>query len=215
MLRFPMATHKKNIYRFIFARLYIMPVIVMVIGAFFTGYGDIYFDIYGYIVVFCANISMSIYVVSVRKAGLKLNKFGTLYYNCLVATPLLFISCVVFGDFQYVYRRRNIWKNLYFNIYFYGGTLLSFFINIATIWCLQVNTALTVSVIGSTKNVIVVGCGMIFFNDYHSNVMTNIGVCITLLGSFMYAYSSYLVNKNDTIDQTTSLLEDSDNLTKE
>ena len=123
---------------------------IMLLGAFITGFGDLYFDILGYSVVLLNDFATAGYLVFTNKAGSDdLGKFGTIFYNTLISwyqpiedicillnlSPMLFILCIIFGDFKYVMEFEYLEEG-FFQISFICSAMLAFLVNLTTVTAL-------------------------------------------------------------------------------
>lgn len=168
-----------------------VPVMIMLLGAFITGFGDLYFDILGYSVVLLNDFATAGYLVFTNKAGSDdLGKFGTIFYNTLISCPMLFILCIIFGDFKYVMEFEYLEEG-FFQISFICSAMLAFLVNLTTVWCTQANSALTTSVTGQTKNILTTLLGMVLFQDFKPTPLANLGIFISITGSMFFAYLKY------------------------
>jgi len=170
----------------------VLPVFVMLVGAFMTGWGDLTFEFYGYLVVLSNDLITATYLILLKKIGIQgeLGKFGTLFYNALICAPLLACFCILHGDFDYVLT-FEAFRTFQFQACFLSSGLLAFFVNMSVVWCTQSNSALTTSVTGQTKNILTTIGGIILFYDYRPSLLANSGVCVSICGSMWYAYNKY------------------------
>lgn len=185
----------------------VVPVLIMLLGALITGAGDLYFAPLGYAVVVLNDFATAGYLVFTNKAGNDdLGKFGTIFYNTLISCPLLFILCVIFGDFYYVYDFEYL-RDPFFQLCFMGSAMLAFLVNLTTVWCTQVNSALTTSVTGQTKNILTTILGMILFHDFKPTLLANLGIFISITGSVFFAYLKYQEKQAKSAESKRSQIE--------
>lgn len=113
--------------------------------------------------------------------------------------PVLFGAALIFAIsfvFVFVFVPSSPYPSMacmsaaQFQVVFVLSALLSYLINLATFWCTQANSALTVSVSGQAKNVVVTIIGTMIFN-VPLTPMLIAGLCLGLLGSFMYGMEEY------------------------
>lgn len=181
-----------------------IPVLIMLFGAFVTGFGDLYFDPLGYAVVIFNDFATAGYLVFTNKAGNNdLGKFGTIFYNTLISCPLLLFLCLVFGDIKYVMNFEFL-EDRYWQISFVCSALLAFLVNLTIVWCTQTNSALTTSVTGQTKNILTTLLGMVLFADFKPTILAIMGILISIFGSILFAYLKYQDKKPNDLQKSSS-----------
>jgi len=198
----------------------VLPVLGMISGAMIAGSGDLAYDPYGYAAAMINNFLTAGYLVvskkllskveTAEKDAEKLNKFGVLFYNALVSVPLLVVICAATDEMDRV-RNFEYLYNPMFQLVFLISALLAFAINWVTLWCTEVNSPLTTSVTGQTKNILVTIFGSIMFGDVHPTLLLVAGVSCSLCSSFVFAYQKFQLQKRETViryqeekDQTTT-----------
>merc|ERR1712183_890575 len=125
---------------------------MLCLGALIAGFNDLYFDLLGYAVVLLNNCATAGYLVYTKQIKDELNAFGLIFYNAMISFPICVAACFMFDEFTYVQSFEYI-DDTYFRVCFISAAFLAFTVNLTTAWCTQVNSALTTSVVGQTKNV--------------------------------------------------------------
>lgn len=171
-----------------------LAVALLCLGALVAGFNDLYFDAMGYIVVIMNNCATAGYLVFTKKIKDELNAFGLIYYNTMISFPLMLVICIALNEFDYVYNFENLHEP-FFQISFCAGGLLAFTVNLTTAWCTQVNSPLTTSVVGQTKNVVLTAAGAILFDDFKPNLWIVSGITISICGSTFYAWIKLQASK--------------------
>merc|ERR1711879_180116 len=127
------------------------------------------------------------YLVFTKKVKDELNPFGLIFYNTLISFPLMLFISFLTDEFTYVTNFEYLGDWL-FLVSFIGAGLMAFAVNLTTAWCTQVNSALTTSVVGQTKNVLLAAAGAILFADFAPNLWIIVGISVSIFGSMLYAW---------------------------
>lgn len=187
---------------------------IMICGAFVAGSRDLNFDAFAYLIVVIYNICTAMYLVLINRisaqekekdklantsglAGIssgveregKLDKYDLMFYNNLICIPLLIIIIACTGEWSVVTSPTTNWNDVGFIICLLSSSLLAFVLNYTIFWNTAVNSALTQTVSGQAKDIVVVIVGYAMFDDAHVDPINILGVSIGFAGSLLYALS--------------------------
>ncbi|XP_037094777.1 UDP-glucuronic acid/UDP-N-acetylgalactosamine transporter-like isoform X2 [Pollicipes pollicipes] len=139
----------------------------MVFGAIIAASNDLSFDLYGYVFVLANDVFTAANgIVSKQKLEARdLGKNGLTYYNSLfMILPLTLVS-LGGGDIQKAAAFQH-WMEPGFLALFFSSCVMGTALMYTTVLCTHHNSALTTTVIGCLKNVVVTYYGMMFGTDY-------------------------------------------------
>lgn len=164
-------------------------ILIMVIGGFIAGMTDLSFSAIGYVLVFICCFATALYLVLIVRItqNTKLGTFALLYYNNLLAFPLMLCYLVFCTQelenvkhFQYLHD----WKFIAFLLFSAAQATL---LNIAIFLCTKLNSPLATTVTGQMKDFVTIGFGLFLFGDVKLSIPNLSGLGISLLGSVMYS----------------------------
>jgi hypothetical protein len=81
------------------------------------------------------------------------------------------------------------WGSFGFLLSLFASSVLAFVLNYAIFWNTAVNSALTQTVSGQAKDIVVVALGFVLFTDAHVEAKNIMGVMLGFAGSIVYACS--------------------------
>ncbi|XP_045805699.1 UDP-N-acetylglucosamine transporter UGNT1-like isoform X2 [Trifolium pratense] len=130
---------------------------LIVFGAFIAGVRDLSFDAYGYAIVFLSNITTAVYLATIARVGKTsgLNSFGLMWCNGIICGPVLFIWTLVRGDLTMTINFPHL-LSLGFIVVLLLSCILAFFLNYSIFLNTTLNSALTQTICGNLKGVIMV-----------------------------------------------------------
>ena len=173
-------------------------VAVMVVGAVVAGWKDMRFDLTSYAIVFTYNGFTALYLVLINQISTRekleakhehrppLTQWDFMYYNNLTTIPLLAATVLVTGETGSLLQSPYLSSPL-FHLSLLASSLLAFVLNYAIFRNTAVNSALTQTVAGQAKDVVVVVLGVWAFEDGALEAGGAVGVALGFLGSLGYA----------------------------
>lgn len=173
-------------------------VAVMVVGAVVAGWKDIRFDVTSYVIVFTYNACTALYLVLINQISTReqqhahhehrppLSQWDFMYYNNLTTIPLLAVTVLATGETNSLLHSPYLHSPT-FHLSLLASSLLAFVLNYAIFRNTAVNSALTQTVAGQAKDVVVVMLGVWAFDDGALEVGGVVGVGLGFVGSLGYA----------------------------
>ena len=184
-------------------------VLLMLLGAFVAATNDLSFAWYGYMVVLLNNVCTAGSNVCVKRSltgEFRLTKFELLFYQSLCAIPVATVALLSSsgfggsggsggsGDSSDLMKVAEFphWGKPAFLFCFLSSCGMGLVLNYTAARCTDNNSALTTTVVGCVKNVLVAYMAMAGLGgDYLFSWPSFVGLNISIAGSLFFSYEKY------------------------
>lgn len=121
----------------------------------------------------------------------ELGKYGLLYYNCLLMLPCITLLIIATGDWDRVKAFPDV-RETGFLLSFLSSCFMGFLLMYSTVVCTLHNSALTTTIIGCLKNILVTFVGMYIGGDYVFSFTNFVGLNVSMIASIVYSYVTFV-----------------------
>ena len=165
--------------------------VMMIAGALVAAYRDLSFDLVGYLYITLNNVVTAVNTLYVKKklSG-DMGNVELMYYNCLVTLVPAIAFAAGTGDLAAAYRYAR-WAEPGFLLNFGLSCVMGAVLMYSMTLCQSLVSALTHTVIGCIKNIVVTYVGMYVGGDYVYEAYNFIGIHISIVASLLYSYFKF------------------------
>jgi len=170
----------------------LLSVVAMVLGAMIASFGDLTFDLWGYMLVFanCGTTAWYLVLIAKKQRETGLNSFGLMFYNNIFSIPIITVL-VYFTEFNDLVVFEQ-WMNPGFQIVFVGSCLLAFALNYFVFLCSIVNSPLATSITGQLKSIVSTLLGLVLFGGVIMTTNLGVGLSVSTFGGLWYGKVKYV-----------------------
>lgn len=166
---------------------------LMILGAIIAATTDLGFNLQGYVFVLLSDFltaSNGVFTKKILGSNKEMGKYGIMFYCALFMLPFSFIIMWQTGDLKIAIDYPS-WHDPAFLVQFLMSCGMGFILSYSVVLCTQHNSALTTTIMGCLKNILVTYLGMFIGGDYIFSVNNFIGINLSVIGSVLYTYITF------------------------
>jgi len=175
-------------------------VVIMVLASVVAGANDLAFNLNGYMWMIMNCLVSAAYVLYMRYAMKKtrLNEWGAVYYNNLLAIPTLLPVLFFTGELQgfSTYDHSNFTNSFLIMVFICG--LSGFLISVCSFWAVKTTSATTYSIVGTLNKIPLTIIGFLFFGT-PTNLTGTVSIGIGLGGGLLYTWEKQRARAKETL----------------
>eukprot|EP00049_Salpingoeca_infusionum_P025647 m.20944 g.20944 ORF g.20944 m.20944 type:complete len:335 (+) comp8231_c1_seq1:183-1187(+) len=171
-------------------------VALMLGGAIVAAMNDLAFDSVGYTYLLVNDLLTALNGVYLKQKldSKELGNTGLMFYNCLFSLPFALLFFLRDLDELNQVIMFPGWSDPLFVLQFAASCGMGIVLTYSIFLCTQVNSALTTTVVGCLKNILVAYLGMMMA-DYVFSWPNFAGINISIFGSLLYSYYQFRARK--------------------
>lgn len=181
-----------------------LSVYLMIFGSALAAINDLAFNLKGYAYVLLNDFFTAGNGVLIKKKleSKDLGKFGVMYYNSLFMLLPATLFAWQTGDLDRSYEFDG-WGDRWFLAQFLLSCVFGFVLIFSTVLCTQHNSALTTTIVGCLKNIMITYLGMFIGGDYKYSLINFLGLNISVFGSLVYTKVTFTSKKPSPLPVTS------------
>ena len=167
-------------------------VVGMVVGAVIAAHDDLAFNFLGYLLLMLNNLFTACRGVYLKHAVTqqRVSKLSLLYYNALFSVFFMLAIFAATGEHRSALSFER-WTSTAFCTQFLMACGLGPVLQFSIFLCTNKNSALTTTVVGCLKNVLVVYLGFFVGGDYVFSFWNFTGIQISVVASLVYSFATF------------------------